>query len=210
MSVPPFLTSKGKHNSFVIPPHSPIISDIPVRNLKNEFEQFSEFQNKTPLPFEAKTPNLIHLRKDINNLSNEVPPFGNLEDDLDLLKSLNSKYTNNPSIGYLNINSLRGDKFIELNNMLKMAKVDILCIDETKLSSEIPTSRLHIEGYQYPPLRRDRPQKTPNSFAGGNIVYVREGFISKRIVEYETKTSETICLELSLRNKNGPLCSDID
>ena len=32
-------------------------------------------------------------------------------------------------------------------------------------------------------------------------MYVREGFISKRIVEYETKTSETICLELSLRNK---------
>ena len=32
-------------------------------------------------------------------------------------------------------------------------------------------------------------------------MYVREGFISKRIVDFETKTSETICLELSLRNK---------
>ena len=59
--------------------------------------------------------------------------MGNLEDDLDLLNSLNSKYTNNPSIGYLNINSLRGDKFIELKNMLRIAKVDILCLDETKL-----------------------------------------------------------------------------
>ena len=33
-------------------------------------------------------------------------------------------------------------------------------------------------------------------------MYVREGNVFvKRIVEYETKASETICLELSLRNK---------
>ena len=55
--------------------------------------------------------------------------------------------------------TLRGDKFIELSEMLKIAKVDILCLDETKLSSEIPTSRLHIDGYQYSPLRGDRPKK---------------------------------------------------
>ena len=40
-----------------------------------------------------------------------------------------------------------------------------------------------------------------NSFGGGKVVYIREGFICKRIVEYETPTSETICIELSLKNK---------
>ena len=59
------------------------------------------------------------------------------------------------------MNSLiRGDRFIQLiNRILKIAKFDIFCLDETKLSSEIPTSRLHIDGYQYSPHRRDRPKK---------------------------------------------------
>ena len=60
---------------------------------------------------------------------------------------------------------------------------------------------MHIDGYQYPPHRRDRPQKSPNSFGGGKLVYIREGFISKRISEFETKTAETICIELTLKNK---------
>ena len=130
-----------------------------------------------------------------------IPNVENLEGDLDILNTLRSKYTNNPSIGYLNINSLRGQKFSQLENICKSAKIDILCIDETKLSSEIPTSRIHIDGYQYPPLRRDREQKKANSFGGGKLVYIKEGFICKRISEFETKTSETICIELSLRNK---------
>ena len=124
-----------------------------------------------------------------------------LEGDLTLLKQLRVKYTNNPSIGYLNINSLRGNKFNQLQEMCKETKIDILCIDETKLSSEIPTSRFHIEGYQYPPIRRDRISKSQNSFGGGKVVYIREGFICKRNTAYETPTSETICIELSLRNK---------
>ena len=145
------------------------------------------------------SPNNTNPEEPLNPLQSTEP--GNLGDDIDMLRTLNSKFTNNPSIGYLYINSLRGNKFLQLQSMLQIGKVDIICIDETKLSSEIPTSRLHIDGYQYPPHRRGRPKKTQNYFAGGKIVYIREGFISKRMSEYETKTSETICLELSLKTK---------
>ena len=70
-----------------------------------------------------------------------------------------------------------------------------MCIDETKLTSEIPTSRIHLEGYQYPPIRRDRIQKSNNSFGGGKVVYIKDGVICKIIEQYETPTSETIATE---------------
>ena len=213
------------HQTF-IPPRIP--STINKINQTSETPNFETIiGNKSPIPFNVETPIKKSMTPRIeaknrssqiqiplncvispNNTNPEEPlnslqstESGNLEDDLDMLRTLNTKYTNNPSIGYLNINSLRGNKFLQLQSMLQIGKVDIICIDETKLSSEIPTSRLHIDGYQYPPHRRDRPQKTQNSFAGGKIVYIREGFISKRMSEYETKTSETICLELSLKSK---------
>ena len=201
---------------------SPIILQTPSIELNQNdqtenLEQFSPTTSeineptsgsgtRTPLP-----PNIIDGDPTTTGLeycenippppSLNIPNVENLEGDLDILNTLRSKYTNNPSIGYLNINSLRGQKFSQLENICKSAKIDILCIDETKLSSEIPTSRIHIDGYQYPPLRRDREQKKANSFGGGKLVYIKEGFICKRISEFETKTSETICIELSLRNK---------
>ena len=129
------------------------------------------------------------------------PLICDLEGDYDMLDTLKSKYNNNPSIGYLNINSLRGSKFSQLNELCKLSKLDILCIDETKLTSEIPTSRFHIDGYQYPPIRRDRENVSNNSFGGGKLVYVREGLICKRIETFETPTAETICIELLLKSQ---------
>ena len=170
-------------------------SDIP-QNI-NEFlpvENDNESQNSSYNAIHSSASTHTPLLSAANSL--EAP-----EGDLDFLKELISKYTNNPSIGYLNINSLRGNKFDQLNDICKTSKIDILCIDETKLSSEIPSSRIHIDGYRYPPLRRDREQKTPNSFGGGKVVHIREGAHCKSLPDYETKTSETICLELSLRIK---------
>ena len=132
---------------------------------------FEILENKSPIPFEALTP--CNQSKGYNEKENlqiipnfqrkidfltDKPELNLSEDksdpktknDLSLLKELNKKYLNNPSIGYLNINSLRGNKKLELDEMLKENKIDILCIDETKLSSEIPTSRIHINKYQFP------------------------------------------------------------
>ena len=94
------------------------------------------------------------------------------ESDLKGLSNLRRAYQNNPLIAYLNINSLR-EKTISLREILKKTKIDVLCIDETKLDSSFPNHQFRIEGYQFPPLRRDR-----NSTGGGKTVFVREGFIA--------------------------------
>ena len=87
---------------------------------------------------------------------------------------------------------------ISLREILKKMKIDVLCIDETKLDSSFPNHQFKIEGYQFPLLRRDR-----NSKGGGEMVFVREGFIAKQIKNFETKNAETICLELTIVKKEG-------
>ena len=52
-------------------------------------------------------------------------------------------------IAYLNINSLR-EKIISLREILKKTKIDVLCIDETKLDSSFPNHQFKIEGYEFP------------------------------------------------------------
>ena len=106
-------------------------------------------------------------------------------------------YPNNPLIAYLNINSLR-EKIIGLREILKKAKIDVLCIDETKLDFSFPNHQFKIDGYQFPPLRRDR-----NSKGGGKIVFVQEGFLTKQMKDFDTKNAETICLELTIVEKSG-------
>ena len=44
----------------------------------------------------------------------------------------------------------------QLREVCGKAPMDLLCIDETKLDASFPNAQFHIEGYQYPPFRRDR------------------------------------------------------
>ena len=88
------------------------------------------------------------------------------------------------------------EKIISLREILKKTKIDVLCIDETKLDSSFPNHQFKIEGYQFLPLRRDR-----NSKGGEKIVFVREGLIAKQMKNFETKNAETICLELTIVEK---------
>ena len=76
------------------------------------------------------------------------------------------------------------------------APIDIICVDETKLNSSYPDCQFHIDGFQFPPFRRDR-----NKYGGGKIVYVREGFIAKRQVNLEGNTSKTICTDATISKK---------
>ena len=155
---------------------------------------------RNPIPFSVETPThdnsmmQDHTYPQIPNIPSDA------NNDLEILKTLRTKYQNNPAIGYLNINSLRGQKFSQLEQITQMNELDIFCIDETKLTSEIPTSKFSLPGYQYPPFRRDRISNS-NSHGGGKLVYIKEGIICKRLDYYETKTAETICLELSLKSK---------
>ena len=66
------------------------------------------------------------------------------------LINLRTLYTNNPIIGYLNINSLR-NKITQLREVYRKAPIDLLCVDETKLDASFPDANFYIEDYQYPP-----------------------------------------------------------
>jgi len=121
---------------------------------------------------------------------------------LEGLATLKSKHFKNPCIAYLNINSLRGDKFVQLKEMLDSVKPEIVCIDETKLTADFTTAQFHIDGYHYPPFRRDRIQNISSThFGGGKIVYVKEDLISDRLDKLETEHAETICLDLTIQER---------
>ena len=122
--------------------------------------------------------------------------------ELQTFCNLKLKNLKNPCISYLNINSLRGNKFTQLKEMLSFVKPEILCIDETKLTPDFPTAQFQIDGYHYPPFRRDRPQRINSThFGGGKIVYVKEDLISDRLEKYETTHAETICLDLTIQER---------
>ena len=121
--------------------------------------------------------------------------FSNLDLDLYNLQLLKPKYHSNPLISYLNINSL-SNKIDALRQICKASPLEILCVDQTKLDSSFPNSQFRIDGYIFSPYRRDR-----DNHGGGKMVFIREGLITERLENLETKVFETICLELTVSNK---------
>ena len=112
---------------------------------------------------------------------------------LPYLAELRKKYSDNPIIGYLNINSLRY-KVVNLRHVLFESELDILAISETKLCDEFPDSQFAIEGYYHPAqFRKDR-----TAHGGGLIVYVRNGIPVRRIKTFEPPHQEIICLEITI------------
>ena len=124
----------------------------------------------------------------------------NTDGSLDDLIILRKGHLANPLIAYLNINSLRGTKFQLLHDILTEIPMDIICIDETKLTCDFPNSQFYIEGYQHPPYRRDRNDKL-SSRGGGKMFFIKNGIITKRIKSYDTPHAETICLELNISGR---------
>ena len=99
-------------------------------------------------------------------------------------------------IGYLNINSLR-TKIVCLKEILHKAPIDILCIDQTKLDETFPDAQFILENYQFPPFRRDRNKK-----GGPKMVFIRKQLLAKRLEDFETKSAETICIEILISKRN--------
>ena len=121
---------------------------------------------------------------------------GNLDGSLSNLSQIRKEHLSNPFIAYLNINSLRGNKLHLLRDVLTEIPLDIICIDETKLTCDFPDFQFNIDGYQHPPYRRDRNKKL-STRGGGKMVYVKKGLITKRLNSFETSNAETICVELN-------------
>ena len=104
------------------------------------------------------------------------------------------KYPTNPLIGYLNINSFR-NKIIDVREVIGKVSLDYFVISETKLDESFLSAQFNISNYEIR-NRRDRDKN-----GGGLIEFVRKGFITKRLKDYETQICETICSEFTLSKK---------
>ena len=65
--------------------------------------------------------------------------------DLKGLSKLRKVYRNNPIIDHLNIKSLK-EKITWLRDTISASKIDILCINETKVDTNFPDSQFKIDG----------------------------------------------------------------
>ena len=125
------------------------------------------------------------------------PDADSLTDTLDLsnLISLKQANLNNLFISYLNLNSLRY-KIIDIREALCKVQLEIIALSETKLNSEFPDAQFKIDGYHFPPSRKDRDEN-----GGGLMIYVRNDIITRRLQDFESKDLECICIELTLSKK---------
>ena len=96
----------------------------------------------------------------------------------------------------MNSNSLRY-KIVNLRHVLETTGLEIVAISDTKLSDEFPDEQFSIEGYSFPPYRRDR-----NQHSGDLMVFIEKDVIRKRLIEFESSLIEVICIELTVsKNK---------
>ena len=49
-----------------------------------------------------------------------------------------------------------------------------------------------IDGYQYPPFRRDRPMKHARLHGGGKMVFIKDDIINNMLSKYDIPNAETI------------------
>ena len=110
------------------------------------------------------------------------------------MSKIRLKYPTNPLIGYLNINSLR-NKIIDVREVFGKLSLDYFVISETKLGESFPSAQFNISNYEIR-NRRDRDKN-----GGGLIEFVRKGFITKRLKDYETQICETICSEFTISKR---------
>ena len=73
--------------------------------------------------------------------------------------------------------------------------MDYFVLSETKIDSSFSSPQFAIDNYEIK-ARRDR------NYNGGRFIEcVRKGIISRRLKEYETRHSETICSEITISKK---------
>ena len=96
--------------------------------------------------------------------------------------------------GYLEMNSLR-NKIIDLREIISYLQLDYFVLSETKINDSFPSAQFDMSGYEIR-ARRDR-----DGMGEGIIEYVRRGVICKRLKDFETTISESICSELVISKK---------
>ena len=96
-----------------------------------------------------------------------------------------------PLLGCLNINSLR-NKIADAREVFGKLQLDHFVLNETKLDDRFSSAQFYIGNFE----KRNWRDRDKNR--GGLTEFVRKGFISKKIKEYETKASEAIASEFTI------------
>ena len=123
-----------------------------------------------------------------------------IDGNIEILNQLRQEHPKDPLIGCLNINSL-GDKIIDLREIIETFKPDYFVVAETKINFEFPSAQFTVNEYEIG-ARRDRDE-----YGGGLMGFVRRGLICKRLLRYETKTSESIASEITINRKKWVILS---
>ena len=85
------------------------------------------------------------------------------------------------------------NKIVDLRLILREIGLEYISISETKLDASFPNAQFKVDGYHFPPFRKDR-----NGHGGGLIVFVKNDIIASRFTEYEQKEIECICTKLTI------------
>ena len=91
---------------------------------------------------------------------------------------------------------LKNLNFLSLKEILHKAPIYILCIDETKFDETFPDAQFMMKNYQFLPFRTDRNKK-----GGRKMIFIGKELLAKRLEDFETKSTETICIELLMSKK---------
>lgn len=96
---------------------------------------------------------------------------------------------------HLNINSIQ-NKFEELSQLIKVLKIHVAFISETKIDSSYPNEQFNIDGFTV--YRKDRSKG-----GGGIMVFVANTLQCKRL-KFDRKytTLEPIALEIKIGNRS--------
>lgn len=115
---------------------------------------------------------------------------------------------NNPSfcrgmvVACLNINSLVAH-IDELRMTLNCSKIDILCINETKLDDSIADHEVCIPGFDI--VRRDR--SVNGRYGGGVCIYIRSNLNYKQRKDLQSHTLENLTVEITKPRSKSILVS---
>ena len=122
------------------------------------------------------------------------------DNDIESFFLLRKKAFEHPLLAYYNINSLR-NKIGDIKFVVNRCMPDLLVLAETKLDSSFPKAQFLMENYHMP-TRRDK-----NKHGGGIIEYIRKGLIRRGLPDFELKSFECICSELTVNKKKWAILS---
>ncbi len=85
--------------------------------------------------------------------------------------------------------------------ILRSSETKLICVSETKLNES------HLQGFhipQYRTYRRDRPPNLRSKGDGGGLItWVKGNILSRRRPELESIDAETLCIEMTIKKRNG-------